>query len=72
LLPTTEARVKSDKIYQVSIHFRGGGMSLRYVQADSEDAAISKIKSALADFDSGPVADAMRRGIESARAQVVS
>jgi hypothetical protein len=64
--------VKSDKIYQVSIHFRGGGMSLRYVQADSEDAAISKIKSALADFDSGPVADAMRRGIESARAQVVS
>ena len=64
--------MKSDKIYQVSIHFRGGGMSLRYVQADSENAAISKIKSALADFDSGPVADAMRRGIESARAQVVS
>ena len=66
--------MKVDKIYQVSIHFRGGGMSLRYVQADSEDAAISKIKSALADFDSGPgpVADAMRRGIESARAQVVS
>jgi len=64
--------VKSDTIYQVSIHFRGGGMSLRYVQADSEDAAISKIKSALADFDSGPVAEAMHRGIESARAQVVS
>ena len=64
--------MKSDKIYQVSIHFRGGGMSLRYVQADSEDEAISKIKSALADFDSGPIADAMRRGIESARAQVVS
>ena len=64
--------MKSDKIYQVSIHFRGGGMSLRYVQADSEDEAISKIKSALAAFDSGPVADAMRRGIESARAQVVS
>ena len=63
--------MKSDKIYQVSIHFRGGGMSLRYVQADSEDEAISKIKSALADFDSGPVADAMRRGIESARAQAV-
>lgn len=64
--------MKSDKIYQVSLHFRGGGMSLRYVQADSEDAAINKIKSVLADFDSGPVADAMRRGIESARAQVVS
>jgi hypothetical protein len=64
--------VKIDKIYQVSIHFRGGGMSLRYVQADSEDAAIYKIKAALADFDSGPIADAMRRGIESARAQVVS
>jgi hypothetical protein len=62
----------SDKIYQVSLHFRGGGMSLRYVQADSEDVAIRKITSALADFDSGPVADAMRRGIESARAQVVS
>lgn len=64
--------MKSDKIYQVSIHFRGGGMSLRYVQADSEDEAISKIKSALANFDSGPSADAMRRGIESARAQTVS
>ena len=64
--------MKSDKIYQVSLHFRGGGMSLRYVQADSEDEAIRKIKSVLADFDSGPVADAMRRGIESARAQVVS
>jgi hypothetical protein len=64
--------VKSDKIYQVSIHFRGGGMSLRYVQADSEDEAIRKIKSMLAIFDEGPVADAMRRGIESARAQVVS
>lgn len=64
--------MKPDKIYQVSIHFRGGGMSLRYVQADSEDEAISKIKSALAVFDSGPIANAMRRGIESARAQVVS
>ena len=64
--------MKSDKIYQVSIHFRGGGMSLRYVQADSEDEAIAKIKSALLDFDSGPIADAMRRGIESTRAQVVS
>jgi hypothetical protein len=64
--------VKSDKIYQVSIHFHGGGMSLRYVQADSEDEAISKIKSKLAGFDSGPIADAMRRGIESARAHVVS
>lgn len=64
--------MKSDKIYQVSLHFRGGGMSLRYVQANSEDEAISKIKSALAAFDAGPVADAMRRGIESARAQVVS
>ncbi len=63
--------MKADKIYQVSIHFRGGGMSLRYVQANSEDEAISKIKSVLADFDSGPVADAMRRGIESARAQVM-
>ena len=64
--------MKSAPIYQVSLHFRGGGMSLRYVQADSENQAISKIKSALADFDSGPIADAMRRGIESARAQVVS
>jgi hypothetical protein len=64
--------MKSNKIYQVSIHFRGGGMSLRYVQADSEDDAIRKIKVALADFDSGPVADAIRLGIESARAQVVS
>ena len=64
--------MKADKIYQVSIHFRGGGMSLRYVQADSEDDAIRKIRSVLSDFDSGPVADAMRRGIESARAQVVS
>jgi hypothetical protein len=64
--------VKSDKIYQVSIHFHGGGMSLRYVQADNEDEAIRKIKAALSDFDSGPVAAAMRRGIESARAQVVS
>ena len=64
--------MKSDKIYQVSIHFRGGGMSLRYVQADNEDEAISKIKSALSNFDSGPIANAMRRGIESARAQVVS
>lgn len=64
--------MKTDKIYQVSLHFRGGGMSLRYVQADSEDEAIRKIKAVLSDFDSGPVADAMRRGIESARAQVVS
>jgi len=64
--------VKSDKIYQVSIHFRGGGMSLRYVQADSEDEAIRKIKAVLSDFDSGAVAAAMRRGIESARAQLVS
>jgi hypothetical protein len=64
--------VKSDKIYQVSIHFRGGGMSIRYVQADSEDEAIRKIRSVLMSFDSGPVADAVRRGIESARAQVVS
>lgn len=60
------------QIYQVSIHFRGGGMSLRYVQAASEDDAIRKITAALSDFDSGPVATAMRRGIESARAQVVS
>ena len=59
-------------IYQVSIHFCGGGMSLRYVQADSEDEAINKIKSALARVDSGPIADGLRRGIESARAQVVS
>lgn len=64
--------MKTEKIYQVSIHFRGGGMSLRYVQADTEDEAILKIRSVLSDFDSGPVADAMRRGIESARAQVVS
>lgn len=64
--------MKTEKIYQVSIHFRGGGMSLRYVQADTEDEAIRKIRSVLSDFDSGPVADAMRRGIESARAQVVS
>jgi hypothetical protein len=64
--------MKPDKIYQVSIHFRGGGMSIRYVQADSEDGAISKIKSMLSDFDAGPIADALRRGIESARAQVVS
>lgn len=64
--------MKSDKIYQVSIHFRGGGMSLRYVQADSEDEAIRKIKAVLSDFDSGAVAAAMRRGIESARAQLVS
>lgn len=64
--------MKTEKIYQVSIHFRGGGMSLRYVQADTEDEAIYKIRSVLSDFDSGPVADAMRRGIESARAQVVS
>lgn len=64
--------MKSDKIYQVSIHFRGGGMSLRYVQADSEDEAIRKIKSALAHFDSGPIGEAVLRGIESARAQVVS
>ena len=64
--------MKSGTIYQVSIHFRGGGMSLRYVQADSENEAINKIKATLEDFDSGPIADAMRRGIESARAQVVS
>lgn len=64
--------MKLEKIYQVSLHFRGGGMSLRYVRADNEDEAIHKIKSVLATFDSGPIADAMRRGIESARAQVVS
>lgn len=58
-------------IWQVSIHFKGGGMSLRYVQARSEEDAIRLVKGTLADFDSGPVADAMRRGIESARAQVM-
>jgi hypothetical protein len=58
-------------IWQVSLHFNGGGMSIRYVQAKSEAEAIAMVKGKLVDFDSGPIADAMRRGIMSARAQVM-